>query len=245
VKSYRGNAIAVGVLFILCSAASILSIVPLGATVGAPVNFAKLTGSDNAVVTTALIEFVWAATGMGIAIGLYPVLRLFNPALALGSVVGRVVENVFVLVGTLSLLALLTVSQQVAGPASPSSFQATGDALVAVRDWVGGFVAMIPFAIGTLMYSYVLYRSRLIPRWLSGWGLVGGALSLVATVYAGFTQDFGFTPVNNVLSAPIGLQEMVMAVWLIAKGFNPSAVRSIAPSTVPSIAPSTVPSTTP
>ena len=70
-KSYRGNAIAVGVLFILCSAAAILSIVPLGATVGAPVDFAKLAGSDNAVVTTALIEFVWAATGMGIAIGLY------------------------------------------------------------------------------------------------------------------------------------------------------------------------------
>src|SRR5450756_2081598 len=187
-KSYRGNAIAVGVLFIPCSAASILSIVPLGATVGAPVDFAKLAGSDNAVVMTALIEFVWAATGMGIAIALYPVLRLFNPTLALGSVVGRVVENVFIL-------------------------------------------------IGSLMYSYVLYRSRLIPRWLSGWGLVGAALSLVATVYAGFTQDFGFTTVNNVLSAPIGLQEMVLAVWLIAKGFNLSAVRSIAPSAVRSMTP--------
>jgi len=236
-KSYRGNAIAVGVLFILCSAAAILSIVPLGATVGAPVDFAKLAGSDNAVVTTALIEFVWAATGMGIAIALYPVLRLFNPALALGSVVGRVVENVFVLVGALSLLALLTVSQEAAGSAASSSFQVTGDALVAVRDWVHGFVAMIPFGIGSLMYSYVLYRSRLIPRWLSGWGLVGAALSLVATVYAGFTQDFGFTTVNNVLSAPIGLQEMILAVWLIAKGFNLSAVRSIAPSTVRSTTP--------
>ena len=236
-KSYRGNAIAAGVLFILCSAAAILSIVPLGATVGAPVDFAKLAGSDNAVVMTALIEFVWAATGMGIAIALYPVLRLFNPALALGSVVGRVVENVFVLVGALSLLALLTVSQEAAGSAASSSFQVTGDALVAVRDWVHGFVAMIPFGIGSLMYSYVLYRSRLIPRWLSGWGLVGAALSLVATVYAGFTQDFGFTTVNSVLSAPIGLQEMVLAVWLIAKGFNLSAVRSIAPSTVRSTTP--------
>lgn len=236
-KSYRGNAIAAGVLLILCSAASILSIVPLGATVGAPVDFAKLAGSDDAVVMTALIEFVWAATGTGIAIALYPILRLFNPALSLGSVAGRGVENVFVLVGTLSLLALLTVSQQAAGSADPSSFQATGDTLVAVRDWVHGFVAMIPFAIGSLLYSYVLYRSRLIPRWLSGWGLVGAALSLVATVYAGFTQDFGFTIVNIVLSVPIALQEMVLAVWLIAKGFNPSVVRSIAPSTVRSTTP--------
>jgi hypothetical protein len=78
--TYRGNAIAVGVLFILCSAAAILSIVPLGAPVGAPVDFAKLAANDNRVVLTALIEFVWAATGMGIAIGLYPILRKFNPA---------------------------------------------------------------------------------------------------------------------------------------------------------------------
>jgi hypothetical protein len=226
--TYRGNAIAVGVLFILCSAAAILSIVPLGAPVGAPVDFAKLAANGNRVVLTALIEFVWAATGMGIAIGLYPILRKFNPALALGSVAGRVVENVFVLVGALSLLVLLTVSQQAAGSAAPSSFQATGDALVAVRDWANGFVALIPFGIGTLMYNYVLYRSRLVPRWLSGWGLVAIVLSMVAAVYVGFTEDFGFTTVTTMLSAPIGLQEMVLAVWLIAKGFSAPALASVA-----------------
>jgi hypothetical protein len=180
------------------------------------------------VVLTALIEFVWAAAGMGIAIGLYPVLIRFNPALALGSVAGRVVENVFVLVGALSLLVLLTVSQQAAGSAAPSSFQAIGDALVAVQDWVHGFVALIPFGIGTLMYYYVLYRSRLVPRWLSGWGLAGAALGLVATVYAGFTQDFDLATVATMLSAPIGLQEMVLAVWLIAKGFSTPALASVA-----------------
>jgi len=224
--NYRRNAIAVGVLFIVCSAAAILSIVPLGAPVGTPVDFAKLAANDNRVVLTALIEFVWAATGMGIAIGLYPVLRKYNRALSLGAVAGRVVENVFILVGTLSLLVLLTVSQQAAGSAAPSSFQVTGDALVAVRDWVGAFVAMIPFGVGVFMYYYVLYRSRLVPRWLSGWGLVAAGLSLVATVYAGFTQEFGFTTVNNVLNIPIGLQEMVLAVWLIVKGFNRSAIAS-------------------
>ncbi len=229
-KSYRGTAIAVGVLFILCSAASILSIVPLGAPVGSPVDFAKLAANDNRVVLTALIEFVWAATGMGIAIGLYPILRKFNPVLALGSVAGRVAENVFVLVGALSLLVLLTVSQQAAGSAASSSFQATGDALVAVRDWVHGFVALIPFGIGVFMYYYVLYTSRLIPRWLSGWGLVAAGLSVVATVYAGFTQDFGFTTVNTVLNIPIGLQEMALAIWLIAKGFSTRALASVAPA---------------
>jgi hypothetical protein len=236
-KSYRGNAIAVGVLFIACSAASILSAVPLGSTLDGSDYLSKLAVSDNQVVMTALIEFVWAATGAGIAIGLYPILRKYNPALALGSVAARVVENVFVLIGTLSLLVLLTVSQQSLAPgsAAPPSFQATGDALLAVRDWAHGFVGFLALGIGALMYYYVMYRSRLVPRWLSGWGLVGAALMLVATVDSGFTQDFGFTTVTTVLNIPIGLQEMVLAVWLIAKGFNPSVVRSIAPSAVRSM----------
>jgi len=224
--TYRGNAIAAGVLFILCSAASISSIAPLGAAVSAPVDFARLAANDSRVVMTALIEFIWAATGMGIAIALYPVLRKFNPALALGSVAGRVVENVFILGGTLSLLALLTVSQEAV--AAPSAFQAIGDALVAVRDWVHGFVAMIPFGIGVFMYYLVLYKSRLVPRWLSGWGLIAVVLSTAAAIYAGFTQEFGFTTVAIVLSIPIGVHEMVLAVWLIAKGFNTPALASLA-----------------
>jgi hypothetical protein len=229
-KSYRGNAIAAGVLFIICSAAAILSIVPLGASVTAPVDFAKLAANDNRVVMTALIEFIWAASGMGIAIALYPVLRKFNPASALGSVVGRVVENVFIVVATLSLLVLLTVSQQAvaAGPAGLASATAAANLLLAVREWVHGFVMMIPFCIGSLLYNYVLFRSRLVPRWLSGWGLVAVVLSMVAAVYAGFTQEFGFTTVNNVLSAPIGLQEMALAIWLIVKGFSAPALERLA-----------------
>jgi hypothetical protein len=230
-KSYRGNAIAVGLLFIACSAASILSIVPLGSMLDTPVDLAKLAANDNRVVLTALIEFVWAATAAGIAIGLYPVLRRHNRALALGAAAGRVVEGVLVLVATLSLLVLLSLSQEAvaAGSAGSSSAEASANLLLAARDWVHGFVGSLAFALGALMYYYLLYRARLIPRWLSGWGLVAIGLSVVATVYAGFTQEFGFTTVNNVLNIPIGVQEMVLAVWLIVKGFNLSTVRSIEP----------------
>ena len=136
----------------------------------------------------------------------------------------RVVEGVFVLIGTLALLALLTVSQQSLqpGPSAESSFQPVGDALLAMRDWAHGFIALLAFGIGALLYYFVLYTSRLIPRWLSGWGLVGAALLVVSTVMAGLAQDFGFTTTNTVLNIPIGLQEMVLAVWLIVKGFDQS-----------------------
>lgn len=228
-KPYRGNAMAVGVLFIACSVASILSAIPLGSTLEDPDYLSQLAGLDTGVVETALIELVWAATGAGIAIGLYPVLRTHSRGLALGSVAARVVEGVFILVGTLSLLALLTVSQQSLAPgtSAEASFQPVGDALLALRDWAHGFIGLLAFGIGALLYYVVLYASRLIPRWLSGWGLLGAALLVVSTILAGLAQEFGFTTVNTVLNIPIGLQEMVLAVWLIVKGFNPSPVATI------------------
>jgi hypothetical protein len=227
---YRRTAIAAGVLFIACSAASILSIVPLGSMLDAPVNLARLAANDNRVILTALIEFIWAATCAGIAIALYPVLRKYNRALALGSVAARAVEGAFVLAGTLGLLVLLASSQDyvAAGSPAPSSWLASGNMLLAVREWASGFLGILPFVLGTLMYSYVLYRSRLVPRWLSGWGFVGAGLCLMATVYAGFTQELGFSTVTSVLSIPIGVQEMVLAVWLIVKGFNRPALAHLA-----------------
>lgn len=229
-KTYRGNAIAAGVLFILCSAASILSILPLGARVEAPVDLPGLERHADAVVVTALLEFVWTAGGAGVVIALYPVLRLFSPALALGAVASRLAENVVILISTLSLLTLLTLSRQAPPGATPSSLQVTGDALAAVRGWAPDVVAGLAFVVGTCLYDVVLYRSRLVPRWLSGLGLVGAALSLVVVLSIGFTQDFGFSMVNNVLSVPIGLQEMALAVWLIVKGFDRSALRSVLPA---------------
>ena len=121
-KPYRGNAIAVGVLLLVCTISSVLSAVPLGSTLEGQDNLHKLATADNRVIVTALIEFVWAATGAGIAIALYPVIREHNRALALGAVAGRVVEAVFILIGTLGLLVLLSVSQKsLADPSAASA----------------------------------------------------------------------------------------------------------------------------
>ena len=81
------------------------------------------------------------------------------------------------------------------------------------------------------MYYAILYKSNLIPRWLSGWGVLGAVLALAATVLASFTHDFGLESVNTYLNVPIGLQEMVFAVWLIVKGFNPSAIAALSAKT--------------
>jgi len=79
-------------------------------------------------------------------------------------------------------------------------------------------VGVSPFALGALMFYVLLYQSRLVPRWLSTWGLVGAALYIVPPLGSMFGHSLG------VLMAPLAVQEMVMAVWLIAKGFNPLAI---------------------
>ncbi len=76
------------------------------------------------------------------------------------------------------------------------------------------------FSLGALMIYYVFYQSKLIPRWLSGWGLIGSVLYLVVPLLSMFGSELA------ILTLPLALQEMVLAVWLIVKGFNPSAIAS-------------------
>ena len=219
---HRGTARVVGTLLIVCSVATLLSVAPLGSLLEGPVDLAQLAANDNAVVLTALIEFVAAASCAGIAIALYPVLRRYGPAMALAAAAARVVEAALVLVSTLSLLALLSLAQESveAGVAGTAATDASVQVLLAVRQWVPNFMILLPFLLGAGLYYLLMYRSRIVPRWLSVWGLLAVVLSLVATVYSGFTQDFGLATFSTALNAPIGLQEMALAVWLIAKGFN-------------------------
>ena len=231
-NTYRKTAITVGALFIVCTVASILG-PTLAISANSPDYLNQLAGNPDQIITAALLEFIWAAAGAGIAIGLYPLLKKHDGALALGSVGFRVVENVFVLIGTLSLLSLLTLSQQfiAAGDPEASSFQTLSTLLLALRDWQLHIISGLAFSLGVLMYYVILYRSNLIPHWLSGWGVLGAILALAATVLASFTRDFGLESADTYLHIPIGLQELVFAVWLIAKGFNPSAIAALSAKT--------------
>jgi hypothetical protein len=225
-NSTRKTAIIVGTLLIACTATTILSLTLINPILDDPEYLTMLAGNENLAILGAILEFIWAATAMGIAIWLYPILKRFNEALALGSVVFRVVEGVLVFIGTLGLLSLLTLSQEflVAGVPDASSFQTVGTTLLAVRHWTLDGIVLIAFCLGALLYYAVFYQSKLIPRWLSGWGFLGAALSLVVSLFSLFNPDFVESWMHTLLNAPIAFQEMVFAVWLIIKGFNSSAI---------------------
>jgi hypothetical protein len=131
---------------------------------------------------------------------------------------------VFYVAGAVGLLIMLTVSQNsVAG--SPD-LPLLGAALLAWHDWSVLIGTLIFFGLGSLILNYVLYQSGLVPRWLSLWGIVGAVLVFSYGLLGIFGVDTGLGSPFMLLAMPIALQEMVFAVWLIAKGFNRPAVHS-------------------
>jgi hypothetical protein len=176
----------------------------------------------------AFFQFIMAAACAGIGISLYPVLKRYSEGLALGAAGFRIIEAVFEIVGVIILLLLLTLSQEFVKAGAPGSsyFQTTGVLLLAGNAWVNNVAVLLAWCIGALMYYYIFYQTKLIPRWLSGWGLVGATLTIVASMLVMFRLISPMGTIQVVLNLPIALQEMVMAVWLIVKGFNPSAIAS-------------------
>ena len=223
----RKTAISVGVLFIIATVLGVLGRSFYQPILDAPDYLIKSSANENQVIIGGLLALLAAFASAGIAIGLYPVLKKHHEALALGSVGLRVMEGMLYIVGVVGLLSILTLSQEYvkAGASNASLFQASGTSLLAVRDWAGK-LSIIAFTLGALMYYYVFYQSKLIPRWLSGWGFLGAALSLAAALLAISGQIIYFSTVFILLQVPIGVQEIVFAVWLIVKGFNPSAIAS-------------------
>jgi hypothetical protein len=224
---FRKTAISVGVLFIVATVLGVLGRSFLQPILDAQDYLIKISANENQVIIGGLLALLAAFACAGIAIGLYPVLKKHHEALALGSVGFRLMEGMLYIIGVVALLSLLTLSQEyvTAGASNASLFQASGTSLLAVRDWAGK-LSIIAFTLGALMYYYVFYQSKLIPRWLSGWGFIGAALSLAGALLAISGQIIYFSTPFILIQLPIGVQEMVLAVWLIVKGFNPSAIAS-------------------
>lgn len=223
--TYRKTALTAGLLFIVATVTDVLGTQLWQPIVSAPDHLSKVSANASQVTVGALLEFIAALACAGIAVSLFPVLRKWSPGLAVGSVVFRTLEAMTYIVGVLSLLALLALSRQFAGAAAADSaaLRAGADLLVAVRQQVAD-PGLLAFGVGALMYYVVFYQSRLIPRWLSGWGIAAIILMMGAGLLAWFTHN---SPTDYfIVMMPIAVQEMVLALWLIVKGFDANALRS-------------------
>jgi hypothetical protein len=223
-SNVRKLAICAGILFIVYTSVDVLSFLFLG-SVKSTNYLVSVSENANLVGTGAVILFIGGACASGIAISLYPVLKKFNPVLALGAVGFRISEGVIRFVSVCALLLIITLSQLFikAGTPNASYYQTIGELLVAGRDWLG-VGQLLAFSFGCSLYYIIFSVTNLVPRWISVWGLVFGISGIVscALVSTGLIAPAGTVQVIMVM--PMLPQELVLAVWLIVKGFNPSVI---------------------
>jgi hypothetical protein len=172
------------------------------------------------------LELLLIIANIGTAVVLFPILKRHNEILALGYVTARVVECTFIAVGILSVLSVVTLRQEAAAGADAASLLTAGQSLVALHDWT--FLLGPGFFVGVgngLMLGYLMYTSRLVPRAMAMLGLIGGPLIIASGVGVLFGVIEAGSVWQLIATIPEFLWELfVLGIWLIVRGFNPSAV---------------------
>jgi hypothetical protein len=226
-NSNRKTATIVGVLFLAATVTGMMGDSLVGSILGAPDVLTSVSQNGTQVITGVLISSIIGPVIIGIAVFMFPILRKQNEPVALGYVGIRTAEFPIIPLWLISPLILVTLSQEYveAGDPDASSLQTLGAVLIAGRYWAWRFVYILN-GVATLLLSYLLYQSKLIPRSISVLGLIGGAVLLLGTSLAMFGLLDPDQGAGLLVVLPGGLFELVLPIRLIARGFNSSAILS-------------------
>ena len=218
----RKTALIVGVLFILTFITSIGAVFAYGPVLSDP-SYITSAGADSRVFFGAFLELLLIITNIGCAVVLFPLLKRQNEGLALAYVAARIVECTFILVGLISVLAIVTL-RQTGTATDASSLLLVGKALHAIHDWT--FLLGPGFAdgVGTgMILGWLMYRSGLVSRRMALFGVIGGPMLAVSgiAVLLGIIPQFGV--VQGIATIPEVIWEAFLALWLTFVGFKSSS----------------------
>jgi hypothetical protein len=221
-KKDRQNAALTGVFFIMAAVSSIVGL-KLYDPVLTDDNFIiSASAHYNQIVWGAVCELILAVTATGTGIMLYPYLKRYNESLGIGYLSFRLLEVVFIVLGTVGVLTVLSVSQHYASHAITDKTEATsiGLAFIALHDWTFILGPNFMLAVNTFLYSYAFRQTGLVPKKLSLLGLVAACLIMIAALLELFGIIRQISLWGVLLALPIAAYELSLAVWLIAKGFK-------------------------
>jgi hypothetical protein len=226
VNTDRRISTLVGIFFIIASATAILGFLFYQPILNGPDYLTNGAAHANQVILGALMELTLVVTAIGTAIGLFPVLRPYGERIALTHLFFRFLEAVVITVGIIAMLSLLTLSQEfvTAAAADVSTYHVAGTLLHAVYQWAFMFGPLLFLGINTMMYSSLLYKSKLVPRPLAALGITGAILVFGYGMLVMFGVAVQGADQWMLLAMPIAFYEMILAGWFIVKGFNPSAM---------------------
>jgi hypothetical protein len=224
--SLRRTALIGGALYVLTFASSIPAVLLLSSSVLNNPDYIVGPGPDKAVLFACLLDLINAIACIGTAVVLFPVVKRQNEAVALGFVGSRVLEAATIVTGVVSLLAVVTLRQELAGAAGAdeAALVTVGQSLVAVRDWTFVLGPILMSGVNALLLGSLMYRSGLVPRIIPLVGLIGAPLILIsatAIMLGIWTQSSMW---HGIAAAPIFAWELALGVWLVIKGFKPSRV---------------------
>ncbi len=233
-KTYRMHAVMAGALYLLGTVFGVTSAIVGGEVLSSIVSAKPLVGVDMlGLVAASSSQLTWGAfciLMMGISlvamtIFLYPIFRKDSEELAVGMLLFRgALEGSYYFVGALGLLTLVALGNEyTATGAASAALQSMGNVLYQFQDFIGPVGALM-FLIGATCLYISFYRTRLIPRWLSIWGLIGVVPYFAYALLHFFHLDAGYGFYLQMVLAP---QELVMGAWLVIKGFNLDAVRRL------------------
>jgi len=219
-KTYRKTATIAGILFLAGYLGIFLGSAIYGPFVDAPNYLSMIFPNKDQVALGMFVELINDVSVILLPIVLFPVLRKYGERLALGYFGFRMIEAVVLIVSKTGILSLITLSQEYLAAGSPggSYFQTAGAAALAERFWASQ-IQVVFFCLSALIFYYVMYRSKLLPRFLSVWGFFAVALLIAANLLPVPDLTEGFS-IAQLLFLPIFISEIVVALWLIVKGFN-------------------------
>ena len=186
-------------------------------------HFIVSAGNDTQVFLGAFLEMLLIVANIGTAVVLFPILKRQDEPLALGYVAARIIESVFIAVGIVSVLTIVTLQQEL--NAHAATLLPIGRSLVAMHDWT--FLLGPGFIVGIgngLILGYLMYRSGLVPRRLAQLGMVGGALICASGVAVSFGVFDKGSLAQGIATIPGFIWELSLGIYLIVKGFKPCPI---------------------
>src|SRR6266513_3678230 len=181
------------------------------------------SGTHTGVLVGTFLEVIVALAGIGTAVALFPVVKRQNEGAALGFVATRTLEGGAILAGVACILSLVTLQQAGAG----TNALVTGHVLISMYDRIFLLSQSFIPAVNALLIGSLLYQSRLVPRWLPLLGFTGAALLVTGDVAVLFGLIGQHASTTGLFAIPIAVWEFSLGVYLVVKGFKPSAIAAL------------------
>ncbi|WP_020533234.1 DUF4386 domain-containing protein [Flexithrix dorotheae] len=214
-----------GMLLILALVAGILSVAP---AVDAADFLTKAAAHPNQVISGTIFQFIMGLVYLSFALLLFPKIKSYGESLALGFLSFRIIAAGLVVLGSILLMEILALSQAfVSEPAQTPEIETLGNLLKTTRDYVNHVFMILVLCAGNLLFYILLFKSRLIPKWLSVWALSATLLSVIASLLLLFQVLEVITTEYLILNTPTALFEVTLGIRLIAKGFDKGAIENL------------------